>query len=201
MKELARVLRGWQSEHGKKSIGSILYSDIGSNYYARLGWLPNPKNGHLVFPPVKMENSTAQPVLEAGLENLCLRDEAMVHKAMTMPSPSTTQTRVMILPGLDYMLWHIRKEDFAADRIFGKKAEVKGAMAGSPGKQVWAIWVRRYYGHPGNHPVENEEKKDGGNVLYTLRIVMEDDETANKPHDESQSPPPTDAYEEQTAAL
>ncbi|KAJ8128803.1 hypothetical protein O1611_g4826 [Lasiodiplodia mahajangana] len=54
MKELAKALRGWQPEYGK-SVGSVLYSDIGKEYYARSGWLPNPSNGHFVFPPLKME--------------------------------------------------------------------------------------------------------------------------------------------------
>lgn len=40
MKELAKALRGWQSEYGK-SLGSVLYSDIGKEYYAKLGWPPN----------------------------------------------------------------------------------------------------------------------------------------------------------------
>ncbi|KAK8057689.1 hypothetical protein PG996_011626 [Apiospora saccharicola] len=201
MKELAQVLYEWQSEYGKKSIGSVLYSDIGGKYYGRLGWLPNPQNGHFVFPPVKMENSTARPVLEAGLGKLCLRDEAMIRKAMATPSPSTTQNRVVILPDLDHILWHIRKEDFATDHIFGKRVEVKGAIAGSPGKQVWAVWVRRYYRHPGDHSDKDKEMQDGENVLYILRLAMEGDETANRPHEGSQPPPRTDAYTEQAAAL
>ncbi|KAK8076435.1 hypothetical protein PG994_003707 [Apiospora phragmitis] len=200
MKELANVLqRGWPPEDGQKSIGSVLYSDIGKRYYTRLGWLPNRRNGHFVFPPVKMEKKSAllaHLIPESEVEELCLRDEVMVRKAMATPSPSTTQKRVVILPDLDHMLWHIRKEDFATDHIFGKKAEAKGAIAGSPGKQVWALWVRRYYNHP-HHPCEEE----GGNVLYILRLVVEGDSTANKPR-EAQSPlTSTDAYAGQAAAL
>ncbi|RYC57165.1 hypothetical protein CHU98_g9046 [Xylaria longipes] len=119
----------------------------------------------------------------------------MVRKAMA--TPSTTRKRVVILPDLDHMLWHIRKEDFVTDYIFGKKAEAKGGIAGSPGKQVWAVWAHRYYGHP-DHP--DEEGKDGGNVLYILRLVVEGDDTANKPH-ECQLPPAIDACVEQAAAL
>ncbi|XXH00571.1 hypothetical protein Hte_006919 [Hypoxylon texense] len=192
MKELAKVLHGWQSEYGK-SIGSVLFSDIGKKYYATMGWLPNPRNGHLTFPPVKMEKLTsAKPVIESELEVLCLKDEAMIYKAMA--TPSTVQKRVVILPDLDHMLWHIRKEDFATNHLFGKKAQVKGAIAGSPGKQVWAVWTRRYYNRP-DHPDE-----EGGNVLYILRLVVEGDDTANKPH-EGQTLPPIDAYVEQAMAL
>lgn len=35
MKELAKALRGWQSEYGK-SLGSVLYSDIGRS--TMLSW-------------------------------------------------------------------------------------------------------------------------------------------------------------------
>ncbi|KAF2972709.1 hypothetical protein GQX73_g863 [Xylaria multiplex] len=195
MKEVAKVLRGWQSEYGQ-SVGSVLYSDIGKEYYSRLGWLPNPRNGHFVFPPVKMEKPVlARLVPESELEALCIRDEAMVYRAMA--TPSKTRKRVVILPDLDHMLWHIRKEDFATEYIFGKRPQAKGAIAGSPGKQVWAIWVHRYYGHP-NHPDEKDE--NGGNILYILRLVVEGDDTANKPH-EDQFLPQTDAHREQAAAL
>ncbi|KAI1074326.1 hypothetical protein F5B20DRAFT_574150 [Whalleya microplaca] len=138
MKELAKVLHGWQSEYGK-SIGSALSSDIG-------------KNGHFVFPPVKLEKAVlAQLVPESELETLCLG------------------RRVLIPPDLDHMLWHIRKEDFATNHIFGKKLQAKGAIAGNPSKQVWAVWVHHYYEHP-DYP---EEEEAGGNVLYILRLVME----------------------------
>ncbi|KAG8409211.1 hypothetical protein J3458_019330 [Metarhizium acridum] len=195
MKELARVLPGWQSDYGK-SIGSILYSDIGRQFYAGLGWLPNPRNGHVVLPPAKMKKpAMARIVPESELEALCLRDEAMIRRAMA--TPSTARKRVVVLPDLDHMLWHIRKEDFSTNYIFGKIPQAKGAISGSPGKQVWAVWVRRYYRHPDQH---DKAEEDARNVLYILRLVVEGDETANKPHGD-QMTPPTDAYAEQAAAL
>lgn len=137
----------------------------------------------------------AQQIFESELEALCLRDEAMVREAMGMSS--TARKRVVVLPDLDHMLWHIRKEDFATNHIFDKTAEVKGAIAGSPGTQVWAIWVRRYYSHP-DHRDDNEDEEV--NILYILRLVVEGDETAKKPH-EDHSPTSTDNFKEHTAAL
>ncbi|KAK8092101.1 hypothetical protein PG997_002462 [Apiospora hydei] len=199
MKELGKVLQsGREADHGKKIIGSILYSDIGKKYYARLGWMPNPRNGHFVFPPVEMVSKkstlSAQLIPKSGFGKLCLRDEAMVRRAMAMPS--TSRKRVVILPDLDHLLWHIRKEDFATDHIFGKKAEAKGPIAGSPGKQVWALWVRRYYEHP-DHPYE----EGGENALYILRLVVEGDSTANKSPEGHSPLASTDVYAEQAAAL
>ncbi|KAK8022194.1 hypothetical protein PG993_012961 [Apiospora rasikravindrae] len=200
MKELAKILQhGWQPEYGNKSIGSVLYSDIGKEYYARLGWIPNPRNEHFAFPPVEMEKKSAlsaQLIPESELRKLCHRDETTIRKAMVTPGPDTVQKRVVILPDLEHMLWHIRKEDFATEHIFGKKAEAKGAIAGSPGKQVWALWVRRYYKHP-DHPCE----EDGENVLYIVRLVVEGDNTANKPYEGLLSLALAGAYTEQAAAF
>ncbi|KXH61957.1 hypothetical protein CSAL01_00963 [Colletotrichum salicis] len=195
MKELAKVLRVWQSENGQ-IFGSVLYSDIGKEYYTRLGWTPNSVNEHLVLPPAKMENpATSHPVFESDLEGLCFRDETMIRDDMTMPSVS--RKRVMILPDLDHMLWHIHKEDFATKHIFDNGSETKGAIAGVPGKQVWGIWVRRYYRHPHHH---GGEDADDPNVLYILRLVIEGDETANKTR-EGNSTAPMEEYAEQAAVL
>ncbi|KAI0976566.1 hypothetical protein F4678DRAFT_413769 [Xylaria arbuscula] len=205
MKELANALNGWQSNYGK-SIGSTLYSDIGKKYYAKMGWIANPRNGHYVIPSVNMElPAQVYLVQESELEELCLRDEKMIYGAMA--TPSTARKRVVVLPNLEHMLWHIRKEDFATKYIFGKTPLAKGAIAGNLGKQVWAIWTHRYYQHPdhsdeGNELPErlDESPEDSGNPLYILRLVVEGDDTANKPHD-GQSPPSTKRYSEQAAAL
>ncbi|KAK1635772.1 hypothetical protein BDP81DRAFT_430271 [Colletotrichum phormii] len=195
MKEIAKVLRG-QSENGQ-IFESVLYSDIGKEYYyTRLGWTPNSVNEHLVLPPAKMENpATSQPVFESNLEGLCSRDEVMIRGDMA--TPSVSRKRVIILPDLDHMLWHIRKEDFATKHIFGNEAAAKGAIAGVPGKQVWAIWVRRYYGHPDHH---SGEDADDPNVLYILRLVVEGDETANNTREGNFTAPMED-YADQAVAL
>lgn len=196
MKELAKVLEEWQTEHGICS-GSLLYSDIGKEYYAKLGWRPNPSNWHFVLPPVRMEIPvTARLISGSELGSLCRRDEAMIRKAMARSS--RVSKRVVILPDLDHMLWHIRKEDFATKHIFGEKAEARGAIAGVPGKQVWILWVRRYYEYP-----DHSKREDGNceNVLYVLRLVIEGDETLNKPQEDQLDPTSTEVYSEQAVAL
>lgn len=60
-------------------------------------------NEHFVFPPIQTETPTAaQQIPEFELENLCLRDEAMIRKAMA--SSDTARKRVVILPDLNHML-------------------------------------------------------------------------------------------------
>ncbi|KAF2109439.1 hypothetical protein BDV96DRAFT_615784 [Lophiotrema nucula] len=171
MQELAKVLRMRQLD-GLRCAGSILYSDIGKKYYAKLGWHPNATNRHFEFEP----SPTAWP-LEAkslsvdDLREMCERDEAIVRSAIAVPSPGV-EKRITILPTVDHMLWHIAWEEFACSHLFEKILPAKGAIAGSPGSQVWAIWTHRYYSHP--------DTKEHLNVLYILRLVVEADETATR---------------------
>ncbi|KAL1639149.1 hypothetical protein SLS58_008236 [Diplodia intermedia] len=163
MEELAKALHSWQTEQAR-CVGSVLYSDIGKTYYAKLGWRPNPTNSHVVFQPMKMPQPHAvKSIGEEDLADLCDRDEAMIREAMA--TPAQAKMRLTIVPDLDHMLWHIGKEDFATQYLFGKTAQAKGALAGPPGRQVWAIWTRRYYDHP--------DAASANNVLYILRLVVE----------------------------
>ncbi|KAH8686453.1 hypothetical protein BGZ61DRAFT_355684 [Ilyonectria robusta] len=171
MREMAKALYRWKPDQGK-CVGSILYSDIGKIYYTRLGWLPHPNNAQLVFPSIPAPaSSSAQEVVEDDLARLCERDEGIVRKAMA--TPARVQRRLTIVPTLEHMLFHIRKEDFTTQHIFGKIPTVKGAIAGPLGSQVWAIWYYRYYGHP--------DWPSTRNVLYILRLVVEGDESRGKP--------------------
>lgn len=90
----------------------------------------------------------------------------MVRKAMS--SAADVQRRLTIVPDLDNMMFHITKERFATKYLFGKTPSANGAIAGSPGQQVWAIWYHRYYGHPDSPFHDND--------LYILRLVVEGDD-------------------------
>ncbi|KAJ8124617.1 hypothetical protein O1611_g9023 [Lasiodiplodia mahajangana] len=132
MRELAKALHTWQSD---KVVGSVLYSDIGRNYYAELGWVPNATNMHIEFPPVRgPKPSLVRDVARSDLPELCKKDETMIRSAMATRTPGAR--RLTILPDLDHMRWHIAKEDYATEYLFKKLAEAKGAIAGPPGKQV-----------------------------------------------------------------
>ncbi|KAL8997422.1 MAG: hypothetical protein Q9169_003285 [Polycauliona sp. 2 TL-2023] len=172
MQELAKALSNWQS-HQARVAGSVLYSDIGKAYYARVGWKPGASNWHVEFPPINApKSSIAREIIEDDIGGLCRRDEVIIRDAMAAPT-DVLRKAVTILPDLDHMLWHIRKEDFATDQLFGRKPRAKGAIAGMPGHQAWAIWSHRYYMQP--------NAESAGNVLYILRLVVEGDDTANRP--------------------
>ena len=163
MRELAQILRSWQVET-IKCIGSVLYSDIGKDYYANLGWRPIPNNTHLEFHSLAASKPLrAKKLLSEDLRSLCKEDEAMIRKAMS--NTSDKRVRMTLVPDHDHMLWHHKKEEFVCSKLFGKQPLYKGAIAGKPGNRVWAIWTHRFYGNPELTPSEN--------TLYILRLVIE----------------------------
>lgn len=164
MRELAEILRTFQAET-TKSIGSVLYSDIGKKFYADLGWHPFPINTHIELDPsAVLGEPRATQVLSRDLERLCGEDEGMIRKELTSASPNG-KIRMMLVPDLDHMLWHHKKEEFVCDKVFGKQPEIKGAIVGQPGSRMWAIWTHRFYGDP--------ESAFSENTLYILRLVVE----------------------------
>ena len=170
MRELAETLRTFQTE-SVESIGSVLFSDIGKKYYAELGWHPFPINTHIELDPsMAPEGPMATQLLSRDLQRLCEVDEAMVRKDLTRTS-SSGKTRMMLVPDLDHMLWHHKKEEFVCGKLFGKQPAVKGVIVGETSNRIWAIWTHRFYGDP--------ESASSENTLYVLRLVIENGITAS----------------------
>ena len=184
MRELAEVLKTWQTE-AMKCVGSVLYSDIGETYYAKLGWHALPHNTTIGFHPLATpEPLVARKVLNEDLDYLCDEDETMIRKGMA--DSSKAKRSMMILPDQNHMRWHHRKAEFACEKLFGKQPRIKGAIAGQPDDRIWVIWTHRYYGDPG--------LDSSSNTLYILRLVIENQLAQNKlsldngdlPHDAGQ---------------
>ena len=172
MTELAKALRTWQSDQGRVA-GSVLYSDIGKSFYAKFGWKPNLTNWHVEIRSKNMPRSPlTQELIEDDLGELCRRDEASIREIMARRADEVRKL-VTILPDLDHMFWHIAKENFATEWLFGKRPRAKGSIAGVPGSQVWAVWTHRYYVHP--------NIESSSNILYILRLVVEGGDHARKP--------------------
>lgn len=168
MRELALMLPTWQVE-SEPCIGSVLYSDIGRSYYAKLGWHPYPLNSHIEFDAMhvpELSQVGVRRIIEKDLEQYCKDDEGMIRRKMV--SSSSQKTRMMLVPDLDHMLWHHRKEEFACDKLFGKQPNIKGAATGDFGNRIWVIWTHCYYGNP--------EYSSPDNTLYILRLVIENED-------------------------
>ncbi len=84
---------------------------------------------------------------------------------------------MVIIPNLDHMLWHIQKEDFATNFNFGRKAEARRCDR----REAWQAGLGNF-GHVATTD-QAMPKKDGAKTSsISLRLVMEGDGTANKPH-------------------
>ncbi|KAK3324073.1 hypothetical protein B0T19DRAFT_443511 [Cercophora scortea] len=179
MQELGKRLRTWQvstnNNNGSSpphALFSVLYSDIGKTFYARSGWAPFASS-HIEFPPspstpTESPAPVAKPIGYHELAELCSVDARLLRSQLTRRAATHPGTAcVALLPDLDAMLWHLMREDFMTTHIFGRTPSIKGAVSGPPGRRVWAVWTRGYYG--GLDKVE-------GNTLHILRVVVEDED-------------------------
>ncbi|PSS10851.1 hypothetical protein M430DRAFT_53397 [Amorphotheca resinae ATCC 22711] len=167
LKELGKELKTWQVGEGKECLFSILYSDIGKKYYAGLGWAAFPST-HIAFPPSSSSSpktgNIATPLTYPDLPSLCALDEKYIRDELANAKGGKVQ--VALLPNYDTMQWHHHREDFVTKKLFGHSPTVKGAIAGSPGSRVWAIWTRNFYG-----PLDSQSSH---NTFHILRVVIED---------------------------
>ncbi|KAG8166831.1 hypothetical protein KVR01_002520 [Diaporthe batatas] len=188
MKELGPILAEWsegkqniQGGQGEqngnaRSLFSVLYSDIGKTFYAKTGWEAF-ESTHLSFKPAAA-GTEARPsgVKLLGyhdLAMLCHLDEnllrgKMQQQARALPS-SDKKVCAALVPELDQILWHLMREDFMTKHIFHKIPEARGALFGEPGRRIWAVWTRGYYG--GLDKIE-------GNTFHILRFVVEDENSS-----------------------
>ncbi|KAJ5942086.1 hypothetical protein N7516_002254 [Penicillium verrucosum] len=164
MTELAEKLRTWQTEM-TECAASILFSDIGKEFYSNLGWHAFPSH-FLEFEPSTEELSAAVPIFTTDLEQLCEIDEVLSRKALCVPS-TDAKARLMIVPDYEHMLWHHSKEEFASEILFQRKPHIKGAIFGQDGHRVWVVWTHRYY--------ESPSDTASMNTLYILRLVIENE--------------------------
>ncbi|KAK3389624.1 hypothetical protein B0H63DRAFT_102332 [Podospora didyma] len=171
MRDLGGRLKEWQGE----SLFSVLYSDIGKAFYARHGWAPF-ESAHLAFPPSRDAKTSgggdsSLRLLKSPDEvvELCAADEKLLRRTIIQRTTSQKGKRrcVALLPDERTLRWHLMREDFMTEHIFGRTTEIRGAVYGSEeGKRLWAVWARGYYGG-----LQNTE----GNALHILRFVVEDE--------------------------
>ncbi|KAF1923920.1 uncharacterized protein M421DRAFT_74007 [Didymella exigua CBS 183.55] len=169
MKELGKALQTHQVDD-TECLFTILYSDIGKNYYARLGWMPFPSS-HIALPASSSTPTadlpTARPLYSKDLPELCKLDEDLVRKSLESRSKGS-KTAVALIPDVETIQWHHAREEFVSQEAHGKIPQIKGAIVGDEaGKRVWCYWTRVWY----NEDVSVVK----GNTMHILRLVVEDD--------------------------
>ncbi|THZ07259.1 hypothetical protein D6C80_05874 [Aureobasidium pullulans] len=170
IKDLGEKLHNWQTD-GQDCLFSVLYSDIGKQFYANYKWQPFP-SAHVSLPPSSDTKETSLPKARAlyatDLAKLCDTDLKLVRKKLGNAA-SSGKAIASIVPDVETLSWHHAREEFVANELYGKSPEVKGAIVGTEeGKRVWCVWMRTWY--------NSDLQKSKGNSLNILRLVVEDPE-------------------------
>ncbi|KAI9826099.1 MAG: hypothetical protein M1832_000548 [Thelocarpon impressellum] len=188
MELLGRELPRWQVDREapgrEKCLFSVLYSDIGKNYYAAHGWHPFSSN-HLSLPPLPPlpggahdANPSALPATAplhaSALPGLCATDEHLLRRHLSTSTRPPFKVRVALIPDYETIQWHHAREEFVAGEIWPAREPpaVKGALVSSDGagSRAWCVWTRMWY--------SAEEDKAAANTLHILRLVVEDSGSA-----------------------
>ncbi|KAF2276030.1 uncharacterized protein EI97DRAFT_433442 [Westerdykella ornata] len=169
MQEVGKVLETHQVQGGRKCLLSVLFSDIGKEFYRSHGWEPF-RSSHISIPGVVSRSGpkgiTARPLCEEDLEELCKADERIIRKRLEERTRESN-IAVALIPDIETIRWHHAREDFVGQELHGRTPKVKGAMVGTEeGKRVWCYWTRMWY--------NSDPTQAKGNTLHILRLVVED---------------------------
>jgi GNAT superfamily N-acetyltransferase len=168
----AFMLRRVQEQMDKDSDCSVLYSDIGKNFYSILGWrvFPSKQATLILLPPTAASTGGEKPVFKHSqpsrtrylqleqLPDLCEVDELNL-SARFDALRADGKTHVAFLPSYAQISWHLKGTEFMAGKLLGRTPANKGAIADNG--RSWVYWVHDW-----------REKK-----LKVMRVVMVLDST------------------------
>ncbi|KAK7417351.1 hypothetical protein QQX98_004628 [Neonectria punicea] len=169
----AQELRAAQNKKDGDAAFSVLWSDIGKDFYNSIGWKPF-QSTYLEFLTTKTSiapDGDLKLISFEDLPSLTARDEQLLRSKISSPS---SKIRTAVLPDLDTLQWHLTREDFMCKYILSRTPSIRGAIytpTGAPNSQIWAIWTRAFYGG-----IAKPEK----NTLYFLRLVIENEDISDE---------------------
>lgn len=164
--ELGKALKDWQTDGRKQVLFSVLFSDIGKDFYAARGWQPFPST-HVSLPAANTSHNglpAVRTLKTDDLAELCLIDEKLTRNRLARSSKGA-DTSVALVPDRRTVRWHHAREEFVARELFNRYPEIKGAVVGEPGSRVWCYWTR----------VWTNPQEQTPNTLHILRLVIEDE--------------------------
>ncbi|KAG0632653.1 hypothetical protein HOY80DRAFT_786773 [Tuber brumale] len=140
LKMLAEELK-W---HGGESALSALYSDIGKEFYKKLGWHPHASL-HLSIPvPPSSSPTTATtrttPLKTSSLPPLCAQDIKALKASMT--STPTLKPRISFHPDPKTFDWHFARAEYLASVTNRPPPATKGAITTS--SSAWVVWTHDF---------------------------------------------------------
>lgn len=181
IQELSKRLETWQLENEtrKKSVFSVLFSDIGKNFYAQHGWKPF-QSSHISLAPITKEqysqgvSGVSLPsVRDLGSEDInhsMCSDEVMRNQReqLRIASAKSPVAKVAIPPDYDHFVWHWAREEFYVEHHLHRKNPPVVKGAGVEDRSIYCTWTRNF----GETPADN--------VLYILRWTYDEPTTAEE---------------------
>ncbi|KAG8669051.1 hypothetical protein FPOAC2_08363 [Fusarium poae] len=165
---LADELRSRQQKNEGDADFSVLWSDVGPDFYGALGWKAF-RSTYLEF-PVKDTLPPADPAVKPltldDVLELAARDEEIVREKV---ASSTSAVSAAVIPDADAIGWHMNRVDFMCNRIFSRKPAIRGALytpPEAPNSRIWASWTCSFYGGR-DQPAKN--------IVRILRLTNEDE--------------------------
>jgi GNAT superfamily N-acetyltransferase len=183
----------------QRPLFSVLFSDIGKQFYASKGWKPFPST-HITLPPGYTDDPPFPPLTSQSQDNnansdlptptllspsdlppLCSLDEkALRSRLSNLPPSTTTHTIVSLIPDHATIAWHHARENFLSKNFLHLNAEpeIKGALVTinlpssmqKEGKEV-RIWCYFLRNFTTNTPQDP-------NTLFILRWGSDDEKVA-----------------------
>ena len=156
MNELGKALRSWQHDPREEHF-SVLFSDIGSQYYPRFGWKVFPST-HILLKPLSIAISKK---IKAALslpevEDIRAKDlpslptvSHVEHELRSKSKANPAVSHLAIRPDLEHLGWHHAREDVQCRILGDPYPAIKGAISTPRGLAL--IWNRVF----SNNPQEN----------------------------------------------
>ena len=148
MKELGQTLQTCQQPNGDRSLFTVLYSDIGREFYSRLGWKAFPST-HIRLSPLKFATYNEMKQSLPAVQELRSSDLSTiptteyVQEALLASSRSTPGvSHVAIAPDVAHFKWHHAREEFVSKALGHSISEHKGVVHAESG--VALIWSRTF---------------------------------------------------------
>lgn len=170
---LAEELRSRQQKNEGDADFSVLWSDVGPDFYGNLGWKAY-RSTYLEFPvkdAVPPADPAVKPLTMDDIPELAARDEEIVR---TKVASSTAPASAAVIPDIDTIQWHMNRVNFMCNRIFSRTPAIRGALytpPDAPNSRIWATWTCSFYGG-----LDEPEK----NVVRILRLAIEDESISDE---------------------
>ncbi|OJJ66873.1 hypothetical protein ASPBRDRAFT_136811 [Aspergillus brasiliensis CBS 101740] len=175
MQELTKKIETWkmEAETRKCCLFTILFSDIGKDFYAQFGWQPFT-SCHFALSPISEEiyaSANAQANFpktrilapEDVHDTICSEEVLQKERELLRAaSQKSSVPRIAIAPNFEHFEWHWAREEFYAERMHPDRELPRAKGAGEDSAGVYCAWNRNF----GETPEEN--------TLYILRWVYDE---------------------------